>query len=64
MQILESCSDVFDDAEIVSGGGIFQLLVDDELVFDTDESDSDKDAILGECVICFPCQSGLLNAAG
>lgn len=37
--ILESCSDVLDGVELVpGGGGIFQVRVDDDVVFDTDES--------------------------
>lgn len=62
-QILESCSDALDGVELVpGGGGIFQVRVDDEVVFDTDESDYDEDAILGAVCDQLPdCQSGTDN---
>lgn len=57
--ILESCSDALDGVQLVPGdGGIFQVRVDDDVVFDTDESDYDPSAVLEAVCGHLPdCQS-------
>ncbi|MDZ7730715.1 MAG: Rdx family protein [Natrialbaceae archaeon] len=45
--ILESCSDELAGVTLIPGdGGIFQVRMDDEVIFDTDESDYDQSTIV------------------
>lgn len=50
-QILESCGDTLDGVELVPGdGGIFQVRVDDNVVFDSETDEDDLTTIMnGVC---------------
>ncbi|WP_136718266.1 SelT/SelW/SelH family protein [Halorientalis salina] len=63
-QILESCGDTLEGVELVPGdGGIFEVRVDDVIVFDVDDEEYDlatiMEGVCGELAGC-DCEPGEL----